>query len=87
MYVAPRKPSVRRPSRELKGFAKVSLGAGESRAVEIMLRPAALAFYDVATRQWKAEAGDYDIEVGASSRDIRLRASITLSTDAYHKHL
>lgn len=46
VYVAPPKSSVRRPLRELKGFARVLLQPGESRRVEITLRPSALAYYD-----------------------------------------
>jgi beta-glucosidase len=81
VYIAPRKSSVPRPPKELKGFAKVVLRPGESRRVEIALRPSALAFYDVAMQKWKADAGDYEIQVGCSSRDIRLRAKTTLPTD------
>jgi len=81
VYVAPPKSSVPRPPRELKGFAKVVLKPGESRRVEIVLRPSALAFYDETPGKWKAEAGDYEILVGSSSRDIRLRASTKLATN------
>jgi len=81
VYVAPPKSSVPRPPKELKGFAKVTLRPGESKRVEITLRPSAFAFYDVASNKWKADAGDYEIQVGCSSRDIRLRAKTTLATD------
>lgn len=81
VYAAPPKSSVARPPRELKGFAKVLLKPGESRKVEIPLRPSALAFYDAGSKKWKAEAGDYEILVGSSSRDIRLRASLKLRAD------
>ncbi|HOX56262.1 MAG TPA: glycoside hydrolase family 3 C-terminal domain-containing protein [Candidatus Paceibacterota bacterium] len=86
VYVAPPKSSVPRPPRELKGFAKAILNAGESRALEILLRPSALAFYDVVKKKWKAEVGDYQIQAGTSSRDIRLRASHTLRADRYYDH-
>jgi beta-glucosidase len=81
VYIAPPKSSVPRPPKELKGFAKVVLQPGESKRVEVVLRPSALAFYDVASKKWKAEAGSYEIQVGCSSRDIRLRAKTTLATD------
>ena len=81
VYVAPPKSSVPRPPKELKGFAKVVLQPGEGRKVEIVLRPSALAFYDVTTKKWKAEAGQYEIQVGSSSRDIRLRAKLDLAAD------
>jgi beta-glucosidase len=84
VYVAPPSCSVPRPKRELKGFAKATLARGESRTLEVTLRPAALAFYDASTKKWKAEAGDYEILVGTSSRDIRLRSRFTLPADRFY---
>ncbi|MFZ5833342.1 MAG: glycoside hydrolase family 3 C-terminal domain-containing protein [Planctomycetota bacterium] len=81
VYVAPPKSSVPRPPKELKGFAKVKLEPDESRRVEIRLRPSALAYYDVAAGTWRAEAGEYELQVGVSSRDIRLRGSVRLESD------
>lgn len=81
VYVASPKSSVPRPPRELRGFAKVQLQPGESRRVEIVLRPGALAFYDEATKKWKAEAGEYKVLVGTSSRDIRSQATVKLPVD------
>jgi len=78
VYVAPPQSSVPRPPKELRGFAKVTLRPGQSRRVEVRLRASALAFFDTVTQQWKADAGDYEIQVGTSSRDIRLRAKTTL---------
>ena len=86
VYVAPRKPSVPRPPRELKGFAKVSLKPGESRQVSILLRPSALAFYDAGPGRWKVEAGEYAIEVARSSRDIQLRSVVTQAADHQLDH-
>jgi beta-glucosidase len=86
VYVAPPKSSVPRPLRELKGFVKVRLAPGESRKVEIALRPAALAFYAAAKKQWKAEAGEYAIQVGTSSRALPLRAGVTLNADGVYAH-
>lgn len=81
VYIAPPKSSVPRPIRELKGFAKVHLNPGESRQVEIILRPAAIAYYDQTDKLWKAAPGDYQIEIGASSRDIRLKSTIKLAVE------
>jgi len=83
VYVAPPKSSVPRPIRELKGFAKVKLKAGELRQVEIKLSPSALAFYDDASKKWKAEAGDYEIQVGNSSRNLGLKHMISLASDQF----
>ncbi len=80
VYVEPPKSSVPRPPRELKGFAKVNLRVGESTRVRIALRPSALAFYDERSGKWRADAGQYRILVGASSRDIRLQAHLNLPT-------
>jgi beta-glucosidase len=86
VYIAPRKSSVARPPRELKGFAKVHLEPGESRQVEIRLRPAALAYYDVSARKWKAEAGEYQVQVGGSSRALPLKSRMTLDADRFYEH-
>ena len=80
VYVAPPPGPAPRPPRELKGFAKVRLKPGESRKVEIPLRPSALACYDATSRAWRAAAGEYEILVGASSRDIRLRGKVKLAS-------
>ncbi|WAP53206.1 glycoside hydrolase family 3 C-terminal domain-containing protein [Arthrobacter sp. ATA002] len=60
------------PRRELRGFEKVHLEPGESRRVEFRLDVRALSRYDSGTEGWVADAGEYRLEVGASSRDIRL---------------
>jgi beta-glucosidase len=83
VYVAGPKSSVPRPVRELKGFAKVQLKPGENRKVEITLRPSALAFYDERAKKWKAEAGEYGVLVGNSSRDIRLQSTVKLAADRF----
>jgi beta-glucosidase len=84
VYVAPPRSSVPRPPRELKGFAKVRLEPGEAKRIEIKLRLSALAFYDVTTRKWKAEAGEYSIQVGNSSRNLPLQCPVVLRQDQFH---
>lgn len=71
LYVRDVASRVNRPERELKGFAKVALQPGESQAVRFRLSPRALAYFDEQGKRWVAEAGEYAIEVGSSSRDIR----------------
>ena len=78
LFVHDPQPQVDRPIRELKGFAKVALGPGETKTVRLPLRARDLAYFDVAGHEWRANPGNYEIEVGASSRDIRQRASIQL---------
>lgn len=81
LYIHDLKPAIDRPVRELKGFAKAALQPGETKAVQFELTPRDFAYFDVAGRQWKSNAGDYEIEVGASSRDIRLKKPVRLSAD------
>lgn len=78
VYVAPVKPSVMRPAKELKGFDKKFIAPGKSEKFTIHLGPSAFSYYDVATHAWKVDAGDYKILVGASSADIRLEAPVTV---------
>lgn len=80
VYVHDQKSSLRRPERELKGFAKVSLQPGETKTVSISLDFRAFAFYHPAHQRWVCEEGDFDILVGASSVDIRLSASAFLQS-------
>jgi beta-glucosidase len=70
-----------RPPKELKGFAKVSLAPGQTRTVGLTLDMRALAYFDDARAAWVAAAGPFEVLVGRSSRDIRARATFTLSAD------
>lgn len=72
LYISIEEPKVFRPIRELKGFAKAFLQPGESKTVSILLDDKAFRYFNSATNRWEREAGSYRIEVGASSRDIRL---------------
>jgi beta-glucosidase len=78
LYVHEKKPSLARPEKELKGFQKVFLKAGETQTVSIPLNQAAFAFYDPAKNGWVAEKDGFEILVGGSSRDIRLRGNFNL---------
>ena len=69
---------VERAPRELKGFAVVALEPGETRTVEVVLRRSELAYWDVRVDGWIVESGEYVVEVGASSRDLRSRTSVAL---------
>ena len=79
VYVRDVEASTFRPEKELKGFAKVELGAGEETAVTIHLNRRAFAFYNTHINDWTVETGTFDILVGASSQDIRLQASVEMS--------
>jgi beta-glucosidase len=73
LYVREKKPSLMRPEKELKGFKKVFLKPGEKQTVTIPLDQRAFAYFDPAKAGWVAEAGDYQIQIGSSSRDLRLK--------------
>jgi len=78
LYVADRESTASRPAKELKGFVKVDLKPGESRVVEFKLDKRSFAFYDVVEHDWKVESGKFDILIGSSSRNIRLKGTIVL---------
>jgi beta-glucosidase len=78
VYVSDNASSLPRPPKELKGFQKVSLAAGESKTITLTLDERALSFYDPYQSKWVAEPGKYEILVGSSSRDIRAKATFTL---------
>jgi beta-glucosidase len=70
--------SVERPIRELKGFQKVSLAAGESTVVSFTLTKRDCSFWDVTTNAWKCEPGTFIAHVGTSSRNLPLRAEFAV---------
>jgi beta-glucosidase len=70
---------LRRPYKELKGFAKVALEPGETKWVEFDLAPRDFAFYDPYLRKWTAEPGEFEILLGSSAQDIRVRKVIRLA--------
>ncbi len=78
VYVHQAQPSLARPLKELKGFQKVFLKPGEKQTVSIPLGRRAFAFYDPSQRGWLAEKGDFQIQVGSSSRDLRLQGDFQL---------
>lgn len=79
LYVSAEDSPVFRPEKELKGFKKVFLEPGEEKTVEIELDKRSFAYYNVKLHDWHAHTGKYNILVGASSRDIRLKATVQLT--------
>lgn len=82
LYVAPPTGQRRRPVRELKRFTKVALEPGESARVEFSLDARALSYYEPILHEFCAESGAYGIEVGASSRDIRLQGTVSFASSS-----
>jgi beta-glucosidase len=75
LYVHDGHPSVDRPVQELKAFQRVTLASGETKTVSFTLDRRALAFYSAAKKDWIVEPGQFEVRVGSSSRDVRLRGS------------
>lgn len=78
-YAALPTSDVGRPPRWLIGFAAVTLAPGERQVVEIPIRRSDLAYWD---GRWVVEGGDYRVSVGASSRDLRVEATVRVEGDA-----
>ena len=76
LYVSAKAPSIYRPAKELKGFCKVFLKAGESKEVEISLDDKAFRYFNTETNRFEIDGGYYSLLVGASAADIRLQAEV-----------
>ncbi|HMB96137.1 MAG TPA: glycoside hydrolase family 3 C-terminal domain-containing protein [Tepidisphaeraceae bacterium] len=81
LYVTQVQSSLPRPAKELKGFKKIYLKAGEKQKVSIPLNADAFMFYDPGKPGWIGEKGDFKILIGSSSRDIRLNGDFKLNRD------
>ncbi len=80
LYVGDVESTIYRPVKELKGFKKVFIKAGEEVEVSIDLDKRAFAYYNVNIGDWHVESGEFKILVGASSRDIKLEASVNVES-------
>ncbi len=76
LYVNDEQSGVIRSIKELKGFEKVSLNPGEEKKIAFVLDKRSFAYYNTEISDWYTEYGKYNILVGASSRDIKLKASV-----------
>ncbi|MDR2751310.1 MAG: glycoside hydrolase family 3 C-terminal domain-containing protein [Clostridiales bacterium] len=76
LYVGRTSAGIPRPIKELKGFEKIALEPGEEGVVEFTLDKRSFAYYNTVINDWHVETGDYSIQIGASSRDIKLEASV-----------
>jgi beta-glucosidase len=78
VYVGDGHSKVARPLKELKGFARAELKAGESKTVTVELNRRAFAYYDVAAKAWSVAPGKFQILVGSSSEKIELKGTTTI---------
>ncbi len=79
VYVRPPAGGVRRPALELCAFAKVALEPRQVRQINFTLDAAAFAHYSAQAGDWQVQPGEYEIRVGASCRDIRLKAAVSVA--------
>lgn len=80
LYVRDCESTVFRPEKELRDFCKVFLEKGEEKTVSFELSRRAFAYYNININDWYVESGDFEILIGASSRDIRLTAKVEAET-------
>ncbi|MFF9488734.1 glycoside hydrolase family 3 C-terminal domain-containing protein [Streptomyces sp. NPDC014676] len=78
LYTRAMDPSVPRPRRELLAHRRVTLAPGETAGLSFVLPLSAFAFWDVAVGRWRVEPGAYELLAGASSEDVRARATVVL---------
>ena len=76
LYVRDVVASVERPTKELKGFQIVALKSGEKTRVTLKLDKSSFAFFDPSTNGWVVEPGQFEVMIGSSSKDIRLRSTL-----------
>lgn len=70
---------VSRPFKELKGYSKDLIKAGESKRIHVNLDFSSFAYYSASFDKWLLENGDFEIMVGSSSQDIRLKGKVTIN--------
>lgn len=81
LYVSDLKATFARPEKELKAFAKVELKPKQTKTITFTLDREAFWYFDVVKNAWSVEAGEFEILVGASSRDIRVGGLVTLNPE------
>jgi beta-glucosidase len=79
LYVGDPEASVARPLRELRAFTKVDLDPGETTVVEFTLAARDLSYWSTTLNDWVLEGGEFELAVGASSRDLRLTTTIEIA--------
>ncbi len=80
IYIGQEKPTIFKPTKELKAFEKVELEPEEEKTVNIVLPKEAFKYYNVEIKKWSMEEGEYNILVGKSSEDIVLKQKINIKS-------
>ncbi len=81
LYIGKEQTAVYRAPKELRGFEKVFLKAGESKTIRFALGDRSFSYYNTKASGWAIEGGAYTVQIGASSRDIRLTAQLEVQGD------
>ncbi len=82
LYVSHRSDVMMSVSQELKGFEKIALQPGETKPVRFTLTRRDLSYFNAGASDWRVEGDAYEVRVSASSRDVRLKASVQAEADA-----
>ena len=89
LYIGLQSEQIFRPIRELKGFTKVFLKAGEEKEVSILFDDKTFRYYNINTDQWEIESGSYKVEIGVNAETMVLHSEIqidgTTEEVPYHK--
>lgn len=80
MYIEHVGSSVERPIRELRGYRRLTLAPGETRAVQVPLPISTLAYWDESGHRWVVEADQVRVRVGGSSADLRVAKTIQITS-------
>lgn len=80
LYITDVESTLIRPEQELKGFIKIDLYRGESKKVSFIVEKRDLSYYDSLRKKWIAESGDFELRLGSSSGDIRLRQTFAYTS-------
>lgn len=80
VYASPPASAVNRPEQKLVAFDKIELDPGATALVEFILEKRAFSYYDIERKDWIIDSGEFDIRIGSSSRDIRLRKGLNINS-------
>ena len=78
VYVHSLNASIKVPINQLKRFQRITLAPGENKTLTFKIPASELSFYDIKTNDFKTEPGQWEIQVGSSSKDIRLQKTVTI---------
>jgi beta-glucosidase len=80
LYISQKNPCIFKATRELKAFKKIELAAGEKKTLTFTLDGAAFTYFNADLNDFNIESGEYEIQVGSSSVDIRLTTTVVVTS-------